>query len=473
MKEKTKESIIQKIHSTAIKKTAEVLTLSTLLFLPMELKATTQSISRTTETEYTQSNKITFVGETLSLLPTMEEAYNRLSALDSTTPLPKQINRLALPKNNESIKINFTFQATPAQQNLFNQAISEFNDIFAVINPAYFFEANYSPSKSDLTNIYNISVKGVETFEDKNMLGLATSICKDLTNEIDGKELYSHQIEIKESILTDSNKLLTVFKHEIMHLLGAEDDYSQSNTIMRQLDTNNITHLSSADINFLNSLYYKENNTYSQNDIKNFADTYEMNNAFMWSKRQQEHYQEFCLDALKTHFNALTEEELLKQISITFSEKYTDFEINEFTHNLLAHSEKTDNFNLTNFGELLQQDQNTSIHKFIQTSENSIIAHNYRDIDCSQKMQLYHFERTLNNLTKYENFLGNEKTAYITINNYVLQVDYDINEDGKVNFTPTNLYKQLNYSKEEYVETLTSNQDNITSLCTENFQLAK
>ena len=257
MKEKTKESILQKIHSTAIKKTAEVLTLSTLLFFPMELKATTQSISRTTETEYTQSNKITFVGETLSLLPTMEEAYNRLSALDSTTPLPKQINRLALPKNNASIKINFTFQTTPAQQNLFNQAISEFNDIFAVINPVYFFEANYSPSKSDLTNIYNITVKDVETFEDKNMLGLATSICKDLTNEIDGKELYSHQIEIKESILTDSNKLLTVFKHEIMHLLGAEDDYSQSNTIMRQLDTNNITHLSSADINFLNSLYYK------------------------------------------------------------------------------------------------------------------------------------------------------------------------------------------------------------------------
>ncbi len=461
---KTNEKQIFRINFPLIAKTTGCLALSTAMLIGTATQTKVGSAHAIEASINEAKQQIQpYQSQVVQILPSQAQMQENLLKTFGNELLTDG-HRLALPKNSKSIKVNFNFKTTLAQQNLFRAAIDEFNNIFAIINPAYHFEANFSPTKRDVESIYNINVEQICSFQTPTMLGLATSLSQDLTSEIDGKELYSNKIEIAEKSFKDASTLLTVFKHEFMHTLGANDlDDENFASIMQNLSENSYTHLTSNDVALLACLF-KATTAYTDAEIESYITTYEISNAFNWSLSNSALKLEHNFEILSKHLNS---RENLTKLMQELEQKYLSSQIATILSQTTSQAPPNFSSDLT-LCELLQPNSNASIHKFATFSHQTLTVDNFRDVDPTKNLSIYHFETQYSNIATYKNIFGNDTTAYINLGEYVLQVEYEISKNILVKLSPQAIFKSTNISKEEYSQSLKLANNESGYSCTNN-----
>ncbi|MDE6303037.1 MAG: hypothetical protein K2M36_05570, partial [Clostridia bacterium] len=160
---------------------------------------------------------------------------------------------------------------------ILEDSIAEFNEVFSVINPNYKFAVNYAPTDADFAKKYSVRMSASDKLavtETSQVFGLAHVGYYD-----NFSVLGDFGITIKTEVLNNGSYLMTTFKHELMHLLGAGDAYNNANatkaTVMQSYTVNGYHFLSQTDVAFLDTLYRNpELNAYGE-DIAEYIDGYE------------------------------------------------------------------------------------------------------------------------------------------------------------------------------------------------------
>ena len=192
--------------------------------------------------------------------------------------LSNRIARMPCPQN-EVITVNATFEVGEYAKLILEDSIDEFNEVFAVVNPNYKFAINYNPTEDDLAQKYSVRLSASDnlaTTDTSEVFGFAHVGYYD-----NYTKLGDFAITIKTDVFNNGSYLMTTFKHELMHLLGAGDAYKNSAatkaTIMQSYTVNGYHHFSATDIAFLDALY--RNPEFEQNDEQMLAyvNSYEQN----------------------------------------------------------------------------------------------------------------------------------------------------------------------------------------------------
>lgn len=203
------------------------------------------------------------------------------------------IRRMKCPENGEYITLNFKFTPNDYAKLLFEDSVQEFNDVFSVINPNYKFKINYSPSQEDFEEYYSIRVQTVQAFSSSTTLGTAPM-------SYAGDYICNFGINIKESVLNNGSQIMSVFKHELMHLLGAGDAYKNENatkdTIMQGYNPNGNFSFSNTDVAFLDTLYRNPDAPYSDEYISSYIANYQTTNTHTKAKNVSMIYTKFLKD---------------------------------------------------------------------------------------------------------------------------------------------------------------------------------
>ena len=216
-------------------------------------------------------------------LPNADDTLNKLVEIYGSKDkmfllLPNNIVRMPCPQG-EVVTVNVTCNVGKYAQIVLNDSIDEFNEIFAVINPHYRFAINYNPTQDDLSQKYSVKLSAADnlgTTETSETFGYAhVGYYNNYT------ELGDFAITIKTDVFNNGSYLLTTFKHELMHLLGAGDAYKNSaatkNTIMQSYTVNGYHHLSATDVAFLDALYRNPELEHNDEQISAYANNYEAN----------------------------------------------------------------------------------------------------------------------------------------------------------------------------------------------------
>lgn len=195
-----------------------------------------------------------------------------------------RIARMPCPRG-ETITLNVTFDMGEYTKLVFEDSVAEFNEVFAAINPNYKFAINYDPADEDLAAKYSVRLSASDNLavtETSTVFGLAhVSYYNNFT------ELGDFGITIKSEVYNNGSYLMTTFKHELMHLLGAGDAYKNSDatkaTVMQSYTVSGYHHLSATDVEFLDILYRNPEFEESE-DIRSYIDGYEEDNAHTKTK---------------------------------------------------------------------------------------------------------------------------------------------------------------------------------------------
>lgn len=215
-------------------------------------------------------------------LPDADEALKNLNDIyggeDKVFLLrSKNIARMPCPQG-ETITINVDLDVGKYTKLILEDSIAEFNEVFAVINPNYKFAVNYAPTNVDFEKTYSVKLTASNNLSSTETSQVFGQAHVDYYNNY--TELKNFGITIKTEVFYNGSYLLTTFKHELMHLLGAGDAYNNPSatkaTVMQSYTVNGYHHLSSTDVAFLDALYrnpeFAEDNT-----IIDYINTYEEN----------------------------------------------------------------------------------------------------------------------------------------------------------------------------------------------------
>ena len=189
-----------------------------------------------------------------------------------------KIARMPCP-NGEVITVNVTCEVGEYARLVLDDSITEFNEVFAEINPNYKFAVNYSPAESDFDKKYSVRLSASDNLtvtETSETFGLAhVSYYNNFT------ELGDFGITIKREVFNNGGYLLMTFKHEMMHLLGAGDAYKNSaatkDTIMQSYTVNGYHNLSATDVKLLDALYRNPEFADDDDRILGYVNAYEEN----------------------------------------------------------------------------------------------------------------------------------------------------------------------------------------------------
>ena len=192
--------------------------------------------------------------------------------------LKNKITRMPCPQG-EVVTINATFDVGEYAKLILEDSIAEFNEVFAVINPNYKFAINYHPTEDDLAQKYSVRLSisdNLAVTETSEVFGLAhVSYYNNYT------ELGNFGITIKTEVFNNGSYLVTTFKHELMHLLGAGDAYKNSaatlDTVMQNYRVNGYHHFSATDVAFLDALYRNPQFADDDRQILAYINAYEQN----------------------------------------------------------------------------------------------------------------------------------------------------------------------------------------------------
>lgn len=214
-------------------------------------------------------------------LPNADEALSKLSSIyggaEKVFLLQKgKIARMPCPQG-ETITLNMTYEAGEYTRLILEDSVAEFNEVFSVINPNYRFTINYSPTETDYAEKYSVRMSASDNLavtETSQVFGLAH-----IGYYANFTELGDFGITIKSEVLNNGSYLMTTFKHELMHLLGAGDAYQNANatkaTVMQSYRVNGYHFLSGTDVAFLDALYRNpELNAYEE-EILDYIGAYE------------------------------------------------------------------------------------------------------------------------------------------------------------------------------------------------------
>ena len=187
-----------------------------------------------------------------------------------------RIARMPCPQG-ERISLNMTYDIDDHAKLVLQDCVDEFNEIFDVINPNYEFVVNYAPTDDDLKAKYSVRMTHAQTLsatETSFALGMAhVSYYANFT------ELGDFGIVLKDEVLTNGSYLMTTFKHELMHLLGAGDAYKNpaatEATVMQSYTVNGYHHLSQTDVAFLAALYRNPDCPFTDAQVDDYILNYE------------------------------------------------------------------------------------------------------------------------------------------------------------------------------------------------------
>ena len=195
-----------------------------------------------------------------------------------------RVVRMACPQNDTYISLDFMFEPIAYAKTVFEDCVAEFNEVFSVINPHYKFRINYAPSEEDFESEHSVRVSTVTAFSKPNTLGTAA-------HNYSGDYIRNGWIRLREDVSDDGSKILSVFKHELMHLLGAGDAYNNpeatKDTIMQGYAVSGPFSFSVSDVAFLDALYRNPDIGYSDKYIKNYIQSYAANNIYTYSKNEK------------------------------------------------------------------------------------------------------------------------------------------------------------------------------------------
>lgn len=194
-------------------------------------------------------------------LPNADEAYKKLEVLyggaEKIFLLQKgKIARMPCPQG-ETITLNMTYEVGEYTKLVLEDSVEEFNEVFAAINPNYRFAINYAPSETDFAAKYSVRMSASDNLavtETSQVFGLAH-----IGYYANFTELGDFGITMKTEVLQNGSYLMTTFKHELMHLLGAGDAYQNAaatkDTVMQSYTVRGYHSLSQSDVAFLDILY--------------------------------------------------------------------------------------------------------------------------------------------------------------------------------------------------------------------------
>ncbi len=123
---------------------------------------------------------------------------------------------------NKPVKFNILMdEITEKEKEELTKSINELNAIFEVINPAYKFEIDFSPSAIDTLDPYNVDVDYMTEKEDEeHPNALAFYNANHIWAGKNGDHGYCSKIKFRPGKITAG-----VFTHEILHHLGLGDAY--------------------------------------------------------------------------------------------------------------------------------------------------------------------------------------------------------------------------------------------------------
>lgn len=187
-----------------------------------------------------------------------------------------RIARMPCPRG-EVITLNFTFEVGEYAKLVLEDSVSEFNEVFGVINPNYKFAINYDPTDDDFNAKYSVRMSHADKLSVSNtgeVFGFAhISYYSNYT------ELGDFAITIRSDVFDNGAYLMTTFKHELMHLLGAGDAYNNPNatkaTIMQSYTVNGYHGFSSTDVAMLDALYRNPAAPYDNEYVADYIANYE------------------------------------------------------------------------------------------------------------------------------------------------------------------------------------------------------
>ena len=223
-------------------------------------------------------------------LPDSDAALNKLIEIYGGEDkvfllLNNKIARMPCPQG-ETVTINVTCDVGEYAQLVLEDSIAEFNEVFTVINPNYTFAINYNPTDSDFSNKYSVK------------LAASSNLTETETSQVFGvahvgyynnySELGDFGITIKTEVFNNGSYLMTTFKHELMHLLGAGDAYKNSSatkdTVMQSYTVNGYHHFSKTDVAFLDALYRNPEFANDNEKILKYVNSYEENTTHTRTK---------------------------------------------------------------------------------------------------------------------------------------------------------------------------------------------
>ncbi len=216
-------------------------------------------------------------------LPNADEAYEKLKDLyggaDKIFLLQSgKIARMPCPQG-ETITLNMNYEPGEYAKLLLEDSVEEFNDVFSVINPNYKFAINYSPAESDFAQKYSVRMSvsdNLAVTETSQVFGLAH-----IGYYANFTELGDFGITMKTEVTQNGSYLMTTFKHELMHLLGAGDAYKNSaatkDTVMQSYTVRGYHSLSESDVAFLDILY--RNPEMNGSTVAEYVENYEETNT--------------------------------------------------------------------------------------------------------------------------------------------------------------------------------------------------
>lgn len=189
-----------------------------------------------------------------------------------------RIARMPCPQG-EAISLNMRYEVNGYVKLILEDCVQEFNEVFAVINPNYVFKINYSPDEADFAAKYSVRMSAsnaLESSDTREVFGFANiSYYNNYT------ELGNFGITIRSDVFDNGSYLMTTFKHELMHLLGAGDAYKNGNatkaTIMQSYTVSGYRFFSESDVRFLDALYRNPAAPYTDEQIAEYISGYEQN----------------------------------------------------------------------------------------------------------------------------------------------------------------------------------------------------
>ena len=214
-------------------------------------------------------------------LPDADGALNKLIEIYGGADkvfllLNNNIARMPCPQG-ETVTVNVTFAMDEYAKLVLEDSIAEFNEVFSVINPNYKFAINYNPSEEDFSNKYSVKLSASNNLavtETSQVFGVAS-----MSYYNNYSELGNFGITIKTEVFNNGSYLMTTFKHELMHLLGAGDAYKNSaatkDTVMQSYTVNGYHHFSKTDVAFLDALYRNPEFANADAKILDYINSYE------------------------------------------------------------------------------------------------------------------------------------------------------------------------------------------------------
>lgn len=217
-------------------------------------------------------------------LPETEDALARVDEIyggrEKAYLLGNTVQRMPCPEFGSVMTFNMSYAVGAYAQIVLEDAVREFNEVFAVINPNYTFRINYNPAPADYDSKYSIRMTVTDNFSSPTVMGTAQMST--------GALLGNFGITLKDTTLNDLRYLMLTFRHEFMHLLGAGDAYNNpqadKTTVMQNYNNTAYRHFSQSDVAFIDAYYRNPDNPLTDAQIKDFIDGYETDNAHTQSK---------------------------------------------------------------------------------------------------------------------------------------------------------------------------------------------